>query len=205
MNISFGKFIPVKVFIDGKEIKKTSDSSVPKEVERVTLTMCDCLSKDKNYPNSYLAEQQRRFFAAFVDDYKLPKTSPQNKRDILPSSVKTANIEGQRYLVTGNDIFEYKERGHELGIKRRDIIARAEDRIDSITEGMSRSEFEKTLDSRTRVEVDMAKQDRVNGIKRHMRRNERISDKTLYISAVTNPDAKLERDKYRIAYIDFKA
>ena len=205
MNISFGKFIPVRVFVDGKEIENTNGSYVPKEIERVTLSMCDCLSKDKNYPNTYLAEQQRRFFAAFVKDYKLPTKPAENKRDILSSSVKTANIEGQRYLITGDDIYEYKDKGHQLGVKKRDIISRAEDRTSSIAETMSKDEYDESIKSKSSVEVQMAKQDRINEIKRHMRRNERVLDKTLYISAISNPDAKLARDKYRIAYIDFKA
>ena len=205
MNISCGKFIPVRVFVDGKEIKSNNQSSVPKEVERVTLSLCDCLIKDAKYPNTLLAEQQRRFFASAVDDYKAPKECPKNKTDILPSSVKTANIEGQRYLVTGDDIYVYKNMGRELGVKTRDIFDIAEKRIDDNFGINKHRDFQDAVKEMTDAEVHFARQDRVNEIKRYMRRNERVLDKTLYIRAVTNPDAKLERDKYRIALIDFKA
>ncbi|MBE7706055.1 MAG: hypothetical protein E7Z91_02265 [Cyanobacteria bacterium SIG30] len=205
MTISFGQFIPVKVFVDGKEVKSGNGNNIPKPIERVTLTMCDCLIKDKNYPDTFLAEQQRRFFASQVKDYKVPVQSPKNKTNITDSSVKTANIEGQRYLVTGNDIYTYKEYGHQFGIDRKGILDKAEDKIGSEADFMSQETFERTLKGMTNQEIEIAKQDRINYIKRHMRRNERISDKTLYIHAKTNPDAKLERDKYKIALIDFKA
>ncbi len=205
MTISFGKFIPVKVYIDGKEIKTPAGGNVPKEVERATLTMCDCLTKDKNYPDTELAEQQRRFFSLGVDDYRIPRKSPKNKTDILPSTVKTANIEGQRYLVTGSDILTYKEQGHQLGIKRKEMLERAEDAIGSEAEGMSKKQFDQAIMEMTGLENQILGQDRINIIKQHMRRNDRVLDKTLYINAVTNPDAKLQRDKYKITLIDFKA
>lgn len=203
--ISFGKYVPVRVFVDGKEVKTPPDGNVPKPVERVTLTMCDCLIKDKNYPDTSLAEQQRRFFASQVPDYRVPRKCPQNKTQILPSSVKTANIEGRRYLVTGDDIYTYKEYGHQLGSERKRILQTAEQRIGEEAVDMSRRDYNYLVDRMTRTENDMVAQDRINRIKQDMRRNNKITDKTLYINAVTNPSAKYERDKYIITLIDFKA
>ena len=209
MTVSFGKYIPVKVFVDGKEVKSNPGGRMPEQIERVTLTMCDCLIKDKNYPKSMLAEQQRRFFASKVSDYKPPTDSPKNKTDILPSSVKTANIDGQRYLVTGDDILTYKEQGHQLGIKRRDIVERAEDRIGSKAEFTSKQQYDRMIHDMTQVENRVVAQDRINLIKQDMRRNNRVTDETLCIHAITNPDyienKSPKRDKYRIALIDFKA
>ncbi|MBO5948619.1 hypothetical protein J6Q66_07275, partial [bacterium] len=89
MQVSFGKFIPVRVFLDGKEVVNHNQKGMNQDIKQITLAMTDCLGKADNYPNSYLAEQQRRFFASQVDDYKLPKKTADNKSDILPSTVKT--------------------------------------------------------------------------------------------------------------------
>ncbi len=203
MSISFGKFVPVKVFIDGKEIQSKDGKTVPKEVERATLTLCDCLAMDKNYPNIYLAEQQRRFFRSKVSDYETPKKPAQNKREILPSTVKTVNVDGQRYLVTGKDISAVQEIGHNLGSQTKANMERAEDYIGSRADYMKHTEFQKEVSRIAYSDNQSAKQSRINALKRLIK--DRSIDETLYLNVATNPDAKLEREKYRVTLIDFKA
>lgn len=201
MSISFGKFIPVKVFIDGKEYKSKDGKKVPKEVERATLTLCDCLSRDKNYPNIYLAEQQRRFFKSKVNDYQLPNIPARNKKEILPSSVKTVNVEGKRYLVTGKDISAVQEIGHNLGVQTKINMEKAEDNIGYRADSMRRKEFQQEVSRMSYSDNQNAKQSRINQLKKLIA--SRSIPETLYLDVRTNPDAKLVRDKYKISLIDF--
>ena len=55
MKVSFGKIIPVKVFVDGKETDKE------KQISTVTNILCSNLRKEKHYENTWQAEQQRRY------------------------------------------------------------------------------------------------------------------------------------------------
>ncbi len=203
MQVSFGNFIPVKVFLDGKEVKNNTKSRIMNpDIKQVTLNMADCLSKDKTYPNTCLAEQQRRFFKSQVSDYALPRKTADNKSEILPSTVKTVNVDGQRYLVTGADILMVQELGHELGVQRKKNSERTDMALSSKAEDMTYQEYEK-LHKTISGMYDMAsKIERMDALRDLAKK--RSIPKTLYISATKNPDAKLKRDQYTIDFIDFK-
>lgn len=202
MNISFTSFIPVKVFIDEKEIKNDT-KIVPKSVERATLTLCDCLSKNEKYKDSLLAQQQRYFFSSKVDDYIVPEKPSKNKTEITPSSVKTLNLEGKRYLVTGKDITRMQEIGHALGKAKKENFQDAENRIGARAETMSYRSFENEISKNAYIHNQIAKQDRISSLKALV--NDNSINETLYLYVETNPNAKLERDKYQISLIDFRA
>lgn len=202
MRVSFGKFIPVRVFIDGKEVKSNKASVMNPAIKQVTLNMASCLSKDKNYPNDNLAEQQRRFFASQVNDYRLPRKIAENKSDILPSTVKTVNIDGQRYFVTGEDVLLVQEIGHELGVQQKkngELVDRA---LSPVAEDMTPKEYDYQHKIISKMYDRGSKLERTETLKDYARK--RSIPKTLYISATKNDDAKLMRDKYTINYIDFK-
>ena len=203
MAISFGKFIPVKVFIDGKEVESQNSAIVPKEVERVTLSFCDCLTKNEKYPDGLLPEQQRRFFASKVSDYRPAIKTSKSKTEITPSSVKTANLDGQRYLVSGKDIVAVGELGHNLGKTKKQNYENAEDFVMANADGMSYRTFSREVSRVASSYNERAKNDRLSAL-RKMVKNNSIPE-TLYIYAKTNEKAKLVRDKYIIETIDFKA
>ena len=202
MNVSFGKFIPVRVFLDGKEIVNKNPKVMDQDIKQLTLAATDCFSKANNYPNTFLAEQQRRFFASQVDDYELPKRSATNRSDILPSTVKTVNVDGKRFLTTGMDIFFVKELGHELGLQQKKNSEETDRVLSSRAEDMSPEDYDKLHSTITGMRNMAAKGQRQEALK-ELAEQRKIS-KTLYINASSNPDGKLLRDKYKINYIDFK-
>lgn len=176
MKVSFGKVIPVKVFVDGKETTKD------KQIKTVTNILCSNLRKEKHYQNTWNAEQQRRFFAAMVKDYKLPqgaysykpneKLSPSN---VCGMTVKTANGEQKRHLLTGTDIERYTKIGEQFG-------------IDTRVNGYSQQyAFEKYN----------------NELKEMTKNKSAVLDKTLMINAIQDQEAKKEKDQFKIALIDF--
>ena len=202
MQVSFGKFIPVRVFLDGKEVVNHNQKGMNQDIKQITLAMTDCLGKADNYPNSYLAEQQRRFFASQVDDYKLPKKTADNKSDILPSTVKTVNVDGKRYLTTGLDIFLVKELGHELGVQKKKNSDETDKVLSSRAEEMSYEDYEKLHGAITGMRNMAAKGQRQEALKELAK--QRSIPKTLYIDASSNVGAKNKRDQYKINFIDFK-
>lgn len=202
MQVSFGKFIPVRVFLDGKEVVNHNQKGMNQDIKQITLAMTDCLGKADNYPNSYLAEQQRRFFASQVDDYKLPKKTADNKSDILPSTVKTVNVDGKRYLTTGLDIFLVKELGHELGVQQKKNSDETDKVLSSRAEEMSYEDYEKLHGAITGMRNMAAKGQRQEALKELAK--QRSIPKTLYIDASSNVGAKNKRDQYKINFIDFK-
>ena len=68
---------------------------------------------------------------------------------------------------------------------------------------MPQHEFEREVEQIAFYDNQCAKEARINSIKRKM--GGRKIPETLYIHAKTNPNAKLQRDKYQIALIDFRA
>lgn len=203
MKVSFGKFIPVKVFLDGKEVRNNPKSKImDPDIKQVTLNMADCLSKDKTYPNNCLAEQQRRFFKSQVSDYALPRKTADNKSEILPSTVKTVNIDGQRYLITGADILLVQELGHELGVQQKKNSERTDMTLSAKADDMTYQEYQKLHKTITGMYNMASKAERMNALRDLAKK--RSIPKTLYISASKNEDAKLKRDQYSIQYIDFK-
>lgn len=202
MRISFGKFIPVKVFVDGKEVKNNSTKTMNPDIKHVTINLADILSKNPNSPDTFLEEQQRRFFKSQVSDYVLPRKKADNKTDILPSTVKTVNVDGERFLVTGDDVFLVQEIGHELGVQQKKNSELTEKALSPIAENMTCSEY----DFKHKVITDMynrgSKGQRQTALKDFAQ--SRSIPKTLYISATKNENAKLKRDQYSINYIDFK-
>lgn len=201
MNVSFGKFIPVRVFLDGKEVVNNNPKSMNPDIKQVTLAMTDCLGKADNYPNTYLAEQQRRFFASQVDDYSLPRKFADNKSDILPSTVKTVNVDGKRYLTTGLDIFLVKELGHELGKQQKKNSEETDRVLSSRAEDMNPDDYEKLHSTITGMRNMAAKGQRQEALKELAK--QRSIPKTLYINASSDSSAKNKRDQYKINYIDF--
>lgn len=203
MNISFGKFIPVKVFVDGKEVKNNPKSKMMNpEIKQVTLNMADCLSKDKTYPDTFLAEQQRRFFKSQINDYALPRKVADNKSDILSSTVKTVNVDGQRYLITGADILMVQELGHELGVQQKKNSEKTDMDLSRKAEDMTYQEYKKLHDAITGMYNMASKIERMDALRKLAR--DRSIQKTLYISATKNENAKLKRDQYSVDFIDFK-
>lgn len=204
MQISFGKFIPVKVFVDNKEV--VPDSSQNREkINAVSGILCNCLSRHGDYPNTFLAEQQRRYFASEVSDFKLPQQTSKNKTDISDSLVKTANIRKSRYLITGSeDINSYNFFGYQLGSKKKENRLIAEKLLDRSCERISDDlTLNLRINQMTYSDNKKAANERIKKLIDYIK--PRTHSKTLYINAITNPNAKLKRDKYIITLIDFKA
>ena len=177
MRISFGKLIPVRVFVDGKE---TDDRD---EVSKVTNTLCANLRRQKHYPNTHLIEQQRRMFNAVVSDYELPRTDDDYKGNkSSPSYVHPVYIlnpntgKKERYLATGKHVAAVKEIGHQYG---SDLKIHGDEEKANIYRQYKLNE----LKNATGVTLKQ----------------------TLCVNAITNPDAKLDKEKYRITLIDFQA
>ncbi len=179
MKVSFGKIIPVKVFVDGKETDKE------KQISTVTNILCSNLRKEKHYENTWLTEQQRRFFAAMVKDYKLPegvheykandKFSPSNVIGMTIKDPKTGKTE--RYLLTGADKERYVSAGEQYG-------------IEIYSNGTSKERaFEKyNRDLKAMLKAPGA-----------------LLGKTLLINCVQDQNAKKEKEQYKIALMDFQA
>lgn len=179
MKVSFGKIIPVKVFVDGKETDKE------KQISTVTNILCSNLRKEKHYENTWLTEQQRRYFASTVKDYKLPegvheykandKFSPSNVIGMTIKDPKTGKTD--RYLLTGADKERYVNAGEQFG-------------IEIYSNGTSRERaFEKyNRDLKAMLKTPGA-----------------LLDKTLMVNAVQDQEAKKQKDQFKIALIDFKA
>ena len=202
MKVSFGKLIPVKVFLDGREVVNNNSKVMNQDIKQITINMADNLSKAKHAPNTYLEEQQRRFFASQVDDYERPKKTADNKSDILPSTVKTVNVGGKRYLTTGLDVFLVKELGHELGKQQKKNSEETDKVLSFQAEDMDYEDYEKLHKTITGMRNMAAKGQREEALKELAR--QRSISKTLYIDASSVPNGKLNRDKYKINYIDFK-
>ena len=179
MKVSFGKIIPVKVFVDGKETDKE------KQISTVTNILCSNLRKEKHYENTWQAEQQRRFFAAMVKDYKLPeganeyrandKFSPSNVMGMTIKNPKTGKTD--RYLLTGADKERYVNAGEQYG-------------IEIYNNGTSKERaFEKYN----------------NELKAMLKAPGALLDKTLMVNAIQDQEAKKQKDQFKIALIDFKA
>lgn len=201
MRVSFGKFIPVRVFLDGKEVVNNTPKGMDKDIKQITINLADNLSRAKHSPNTVLEEQQRRFFASQVDDYERPRRTAENKSDILPSTVKTVNVNGKRYLTTGMDIFLVQELGHELGMQQKKNSEETDKVLSSRSEEMPYEDYEKLHSTITGMRNMAAKGQRQEALK-ELAKQRRIP-KTLYINASSNPNGKLLRDKYKINYIDF--
>ncbi len=178
MKVSFGKIIPVKVFVDGKETDKD------KQIKTVTNILCSNLRKEKHYDNTWNAEQQRRYFAAMVKDYKLPEGAHDYKPNakFSPSNVCGMTITGangkiERYLLTGKDIERFADIGHQFGVATH-------------VNGDSKEYAFKKYNEELRGML------KTSGA---------LLDKTLMVNAIQDQDAKKEKDQYKIALIDFKA
>ena len=175
MNISFGKIIPVKVYIDGKASNNQEDIGV------ATNILCANLRRQKHYPNTDLTEQQRRMFNALVSDYTLPRTDSDYKPNVdTPSNVIPLNIfntktgKKDRYLVTGNHIPVVREIQNEFG-----------------------------RDKKLHGDYDKAYRDMQYKLNQLKDSRSATLGKTLYIDAKSNPNAKLEKEKFTISLIDF--
>lgn len=187
MQVSFGKFVPVNVFLNGQP-------AYGEERDKITKNMCSILRNDAHTDSTLLSEQQRRFFAAEVGDYKAPTT--KFKRGLTDASdVTTLNIKGQgRYLVTGKEIAtkddfgrDYNHKSHEINTDEENYIQLG--LLDEIT-AYSRAEAR-------------AKTERQNRLNKALENNK--LNKTLCINAVEFPMEKTDKKRYQIALIDFKA
>lgn len=187
MQISFGKFVPVSVFLNGKP-------AGVEERDKITKNLCSILRNDPHAENTYLSEQQRRFFAAEVSDYRAPTS--KFKRGLTDASdVTTLNIKGQgRYLVTGKETTlknefgrDYNHRSHEINNNEENYVQLG--LIDEIT-ALNQAEAR-------------AKTERQNKLNKALENNK--LNKTLCINAIEFPEAKTDKERYKIALIDFKA
>ncbi|MBR1976968.1 hypothetical protein IKA15_01670 [bacterium] len=179
MKVSFGKIIPVKVFVDGKESNKEQ------QIKDVTNILCSNLRKEKHYDNTWQAEQQRRFFAAMVKDYKLPegvheykandKFSPSNVIGMTIKDPKTGKTD--RYLLTGSDKERFVNAGEQYG-------------IEIYNNGTSK---ERAFDKYNK------------DLKAMLKTPGALLDKTLMVNVIQDQEAKKLKDQYKIALIDFKA
>ena len=93
--------------------------------------------------------------------------------------------------------------GHDLGKAQKNNYHFAEDYIGSDAENMSYRNFEYKTRKIAQPYNDKAKQDRLNSLRRLVEKNK--INETLCIQVFENENAKLAREKYEIALIDFKA
>ncbi|MBR2386320.1 hypothetical protein IKA92_03390 [bacterium] len=175
MNISFGKIIPVKVYIDGKVSNNQDDIGV------ATNILCANLRRQKHYQNTDLTEQQRRMFNAVVSDYVLPRCDSDYKPNVdTPSNVVPLNIfnpktgKKDRYLVTGNHIPVVREIQNQFG-----------------------------RDKKIHGDHDKAYRDMQYKLNELKDSRSATLGKTLCVDAKSNPNAKLEKERYTISLIDF--
>lgn len=190
MQVSFGKFVPVRVFVDKQEVHD-------KEKDKVTNVLCQLLRNDQHYkdPMPFLPEQQRRFFASIVKDYKAP-TKKYDKDKTPNSNVTPVDIKGKgRFLVTGDDIDLKKQFGREYGHKRNEAL-------DTVGTNYAQlgidAEFTALNAAKSRAMDEMQAQ-----LRDALRLN--TLDKTLYVQAKSVPNQKNIKDSYVITLLDFKA
>lgn len=104
--VNFGKFVPVKVYLDD-QLLDFNDAKDKKKIENITTLLCRNLRKDENSDNTFMSEQQRRFFGAMVKDYKpiVGKNKFYVAEKNKSSNVTTVNVKDVgRFLLTGGDI-----------------------------------------------------------------------------------------------------
>jgi len=97
MQVSFGKFVPVVVRVNGRD-------AYGEDVNKVTNELCSLLRNDKGFKpqDINLVEQQRIFFQSHVSDYRRP-SKKFHTGETPRANVRPLNLKNGRFLVTGRD------------------------------------------------------------------------------------------------------
>jgi len=97
MQVSFGKFVPVVVRVNGRD-------AFGEDVNKVTNELCSLLRNDKGFkPQDIdLVEQQRIFFQSHVSDYRRP-SKKFHTGETPRANVRPLNLKNGKFLVTGRD------------------------------------------------------------------------------------------------------
>ncbi len=212
MQVTFGRIIPVKAYID----KAKADKQQTADISNI---LCGYLEKRDYYPNHTLAEQQRRFFASQVADYQLPKGA-YCPHDNAKSAVLPFSVEDERYLATGEDITWVKTYGYEYGSDRKKANTLIDKNLKLAIRGLyeqcemwgacpdieeKTAQLERDAQLQKEATTYQLNQKRIAKLRALVNNPDRKIDKTLNIMASFNPKAEKDKEAYTISLIDFKA
>jgi len=196
MQVSFGKFVPVKsVYLYDRDAKTELRTDIPEERDvrdDVTNVFCrvlrndDCIQKYWNY------EQIRRHFSGLVTDYQYPNSEIGRTSKVMPVNISKLG----RFIVTGKDVASVRKLDRELGHNKKLLT---EQEKTSVEEGLL-DEAEAYERAETR-----AKEYRQNKLYELAMKKGKLSKYDLHLIASKEQGQDTIKDTYVIRLMDLKA